>query len=94
MHFRKKCRRRGRGCRGLKDYPQGSRICIKDIQGCPKDRCRLLALGLTPGTMAEGSANEYGSCCLRVRGADVILDDELADTISVSPPSKNEEQVA
>jgi ferrous iron transport protein A len=47
----------------------------------PKDRCRLLALGLTPGVTAEISP----SGCLRVRDADIVLGDDLAATITVQP---------
>lgn len=98
MHFhhkhKKNCRHRARRCRGLKDYPSGSLIRIEGISGCAKDRCRLLALGLTPGTTAEVSANACGSCCLRVRDADVVLDEALAETVSVCPLSDDEGQVA
>jgi len=93
--FKKRCRRHAQGhaCT-LRDFPCGSRIRIKDINGCPKDRCRLLALGLTPGTAAEVSANAGGSCCLRVRDADIILGDDLAGTVMASPLSEDEGQVA
>jgi len=42
-------------------------------------------LGLTPGTTAKISANTCGSCCLRVRNADIVLGDDLAGAITVSP---------
>ena len=85
-----RCRKRqGRGCGGkgntLRDVPCGSTVRIQDISCCPKDRCRLLALGLTPGTTAKISANTCGSCCLRVRNADIVLGDDLAGAITVSP---------
>lgn len=94
MHLRRMCRRRKRACRALRDYPQGSRVRIEDIQGCPRDRCRLLALGLTPGTTAEVASTGCGSCCLRVRNADVVLDEALADTISVCPLPEDASRVA
>ncbi|WP_461209001.1 FeoA family protein [Desulfocurvus sp. DL9XJH121] len=94
MKFRKQCRQRIRGLRLLRDYPAGSRVRIEGIRGCPKDRCRLLALGLTPGALAEVCANGGGSCCLRVRGADVVLDEALADTVSVQPLSEDEARTA
>ncbi|BBD10097.1 FeoA family protein [Desulfovibrio ferrophilus] len=94
MH-KKRCRNRGHGHdRTLRDYPCGSRIRIKDIAGCPKDRCRLLAMGLTPGTTAEVSANACGSCCLRVRNADIVLGDDLANTVTACPLAEDEGQVA
>lgn len=94
MH-KKRCRRRGLGHnRTLNDYPSGSIVQIKDIIGCHKDRCRLLAMGLTPGTTAEVSANACGSCCLRVRNADIILDETLADTITACPLTEDKGRVA
>lgn len=78
---------RGRCGRGntLRDMPGGCTVRIQDIACCPKERCRLLAMGLTPGTMAEINANTCGSCCLRVRDADIVLGDDLAGSITVSP---------
>lgn len=93
--FMKRCKRHRHGRKQtLRDFPCGSRIRIKDIAGCPKDRCRLLAMGLTPGTTAEVSANACGSCCLRVRNADIILGDDLAGTITACPLVEDEGQVA
>jgi ferrous iron transport protein A len=74
------------GCHGwdgrtLRDAPRGCRVRIQGFSCCPKDRCRLLALGLTPGVTAEISP----SGCLRVRDADIVLGDDLAATITVQP---------
>ncbi len=82
---------KGRCLRGntLRDAPGGSVVRIQDLACCPKDRCRLLALGLTPGATAQISANACGSCCLRVRDADIVLGDDLAGTITVSPVDKD-----
>ncbi|MBU1002252.1 MAG: ferrous iron transport protein A [Proteobacteria bacterium] len=94
MH-KHRCRNRGHGpSRTLNDYPSGSLVRIKDIIGCRKDRCRLLAMGLTPGTTAEVSSNACGSCCLRVRNADIVLGKDLADTITASPLTEDEDRVA
>lgn len=69
----------------LRDAPRGSRVRIQGFSCCPKDRCRLLALGLTPGTTAEVSASHCGACCLRVRDADIVLGDDLASAVTVLP---------
>lgn len=84
--MRKCCRKRHRrrqSCNTLKDMPGGSTVRIQDLACCPKERCRLLSMGLTPGSTAQVSNNACGSCCLRVRDADIILGDDLAATITV-----------
>lgn len=95
MRFKRCKRHRRHGLKQtLRDFPCGSRVRIQDIDGCPKDRCRLLAMGLTPGITAEVSANACGSCCLRVRNADIILGDDLAGSVTASPLVDDEGQVA
>ncbi|MFK4763680.1 FeoA family protein [Desulfobaculum sp. SPO524] len=91
--WKRKCHRRRHG-RTLCDYPCGSRVAIADIQGCPKLRCRLLAMGLTPGTEAEVCSHAAGSCCLRVRNSDLILGDDMAQNIFATPLSGQKNQVS
>ncbi|NJB68496.1 ferrous iron transport protein A [Desulfobaculum xiamenense] len=53
-------------------------MTISEIRVCPRERCRVLAMGLTPGTVAEICSNGPGSCCLRVRDCDLVLGDGMA----------------
>lgn len=83
--MKRQCRKR-HACRGntLRDAPNGACVRIQNLACCPKERCRLLSMGLTPGTLAKVSSNACGSCCLRVRDADIILGDDIASTITIS----------
>lgn len=76
------CHREGQNGKAIKDFPCGTQVRIQDIRCCPRDRCRLLSMGLTPGTTAEISSNGCGSCCLRVRDADIIIGDDIASTVT------------
>lgn len=95
-HSHGKCHRRGRhhvaSGKSVKDFPEGSQVRIEDLKCCPRERCRLLSMGLTPGTTAEVSSNGCGSCCLRVRNADIILGDELANNVTACPVQDSCEQ--
>lgn len=59
-------------------FPKGSLVRIQSLEGCPKSRCRLCAMGLTPGTVVEVRSNGHGPCRLKVRGTDVVLGRNLS----------------
>jgi ferrous iron transport protein A len=67
----------------LSECPRGSKVRIVALCEDRSCRCRLCALGLTPGVEAE--VREGGECCrLSVRGEDICLGAGLADRVMVS----------
>ncbi|UIJ37787.1 ferrous iron transport protein A [Desulfobaculum bizertense] len=92
--WKRKCHRHCRKSRALCEYPGGSQVAIADIQGCPRQRCRLLAMGLTPGTRAEICRHNAGSCCLRVRNCDLILGEDMAQYVMATPVQDQDRQTA
>jgi ferrous iron transport protein A len=69
----------------LTSYPKGSKVTIKNYCAGQQARCRLCAMGLTPGTLVEVASGGSGPCRLRVRGADMILGQGLADKVLACP---------
>ncbi|MFW5488475.1 MAG: FeoA family protein [Desulfovibrio sp.] len=67
--------------RPLTAFPKGSKVTIHSFCAGGKARCRLCAMGLTPGTSVELGSNGSGPCRVKVRGADVVLGRGLADKI-------------
>lgn len=68
----------------LSECPQGSKVKIVSLCEDARCRCRLCALGLTPGVEAE--VREGGdSCRLSVRGGDICLGSGLAGRVMVTP---------
>jgi ferrous iron transport protein A len=63
---------------------RGSKVRIVTLCEDPRCRCRLCALGLTPGVEAEVS--QGGDCCrVTVRGAELCLGEGLAGRVMVTP---------
>lgn len=70
----------------LSQCPQGSKVRIGKLCEDARCRCRLCALGITPGVEAE--VREGGECCrLSVRGGEVCLGAGLANRVMVTPVS-------
>lgn len=68
----------------LSQCPRGSKVRIVQLCDDPRCRCRLCALGLTPGV--EAQVCEGGdSCRLCVRGGEVCLGAGLAGRVMVTP---------
>ena len=67
----------------LSECPRGSKARIIKLCEDRRCRCRLCALGLTPGV--EAVVREGGECCrLSVRGEDICLGAGLAGGVMVS----------
>lgn len=69
----------------LTSFPKGSKVTIKNYCAGQQARCRLCAMGLTPGTQVEVASGGSGPCRLKVRGADMILGQGLADKVLACP---------
>jgi ferrous iron transport protein A len=68
----------------LSECPRGSKVRIARLCEDHRCRCRLCALGLTPGV--EAVVREGGeSCRLSVRGGEVCLGTGLAGRVMVIP---------
>ena len=67
--------------RDLASFPDGSLVRIERVGDCPCPRCRIFALGLTPGTLVEVVSGGRGPCRLKVRGADVVVGRGIAEKI-------------
>ncbi len=57
----------------LDTFKPGQQVRIEQLGDCPKARCRLCALGLTPGAVASIRSNGGGPCRLMIRGSDVVI---------------------
>ncbi|GAB6037022.1 hypothetical protein JCM15519_15810 [Fundidesulfovibrio butyratiphilus] len=66
----------------LNQCQEGSRVRIVSLCRDSRCRCRLCAMGLTPGVEAR-VCGRGGGCRLRVRGGEVCLGDNLAREVMV-----------
>ncbi|AAS97046.1 FeoA family protein [Nitratidesulfovibrio vulgaris] len=71
-------------CCSLREAPAGSRVRVNRLCDCPRDRGRLCALGITPGSEIE-VCSQAGGCCVRVRESSFVLGDSLACTVLCEP---------
>ncbi len=71
--------------RPLCTFPQGSVVRIAEVEECSCARCRMFALGLTPGTPVEILASGPGPCRLKVRGSDLVIGHGMAEKILARP---------
>ncbi len=73
--------------RPLSDFPSGSRVRIERFCDCAGGncRCRLCALGLTPGTLVTVDSAGPGGCRLKVRGADLVIGRGMAEKVLAVP---------
>ncbi|THB64326.1 MAG: ferrous iron transport protein A [Desulfovibrio sp.] len=69
----------------IREYPPGSLVRIAELGSCRKSRCRMCAMGLTPGTEVEVLSNGMGPCRLRVRGTDVALGRGMSTRVMAVP---------
>ncbi|WP_449242824.1 FeoA family protein [Desulfovibrio sp.] len=69
------------GLRSLSSFPDGSVVRIARVEDCACPRCRVFALGLTPGTTVEILSSSAGPCRLRVRGSDLVVGRGIAEKI-------------
>jgi ferrous iron transport protein A len=69
----------------LSGFPAGSRVRIADFCETSSAKCRLCALGLIPGTVVRVVSGAGGTCRVRVKGTDLVLDSVLASTILAVP---------
>lgn len=67
--------------RPLDTFAVGARVRIDKLCDCPKARCRLCAMGLTPGTEVEILSAGGGPCSLKVRGASLVLGHGMANKV-------------
>ena len=68
----------------LNQFPEGAIVRIESHCAGSRARCRLCALGLTPGT--EVTINSCGGACrIKVRGSDVVLGCGLAEKVLAIP---------
>lgn len=67
--------------RPICEFPTGTRVRIADIGGGSQARCRLCAMGLTPGTTVVVNSNGCGACRVKVRDSSVTLGRGLASKI-------------
>ncbi|WBF68719.1 ferrous iron transport protein A [Desulfovibrio subterraneus] len=68
-------------CCTLDKVPAGCKATIRGYCGCSRERGRLCALGLTPGTVVEVCA----PCSVRVRESCVALGIEVAGLVTCEP---------
>lgn len=66
----------------LCNAPRGSLLRITRLGSCPRDNCRLCALGLTPGTQVEILSCGVGLTRILVRGCNLVLDAGLAGLVA------------
>ena len=71
----------------LSDFPSGSTVMIERFCDCAggQCRCRLCALGLTPGTQVTVDSAGPGGCRIRVRGSDLVIGQGMAEKVLASP---------
>ncbi len=65
--------------------PEGTRVRLHELGGCPKARAKLYAMGLTPGTELEIIQSGSGPCKLRVRGSDLVLGHGMSQKVFACP---------
>ncbi len=68
----------------LTSFPAGSRVRIENFDACSNARCRLCAMGLTPGTIVDVESGGPGPLRMRVRGASLVLGKGLASQVMAS----------
>lgn len=74
-------------CCSLGSAPVGCKMRVRRLRGCPRERGRLCALGITPGTEVE-VCSRFGGCRVRVHDTSLVLGDTVADTIECEPVAK------
>ena len=67
--------------RTLCEFEPGARVAIESYCACGKLRCRLCALGLTPGTEVVVESPGPGPCRVSVRGSSLVIGHGLADKV-------------
>jgi ferrous iron transport protein A len=73
------------GFKPLTHYPPGARAVVSKLCAGHRGRCRVCALGLTPGTEVEILATGSGPIKIRARGADIVIGHQLAAKILAQP---------
>lgn len=68
----------------LTSLPAGCRAKVARVEGSAAERSRLNSLGLTPQTDIEVIDCSCGRQIVRVRGCNLVLDDEMACHITCS----------
>ncbi|EGJ49217.1 FeoA family protein [Desulfocurvibacter africanus] len=68
----------------LTSFAAGSRVKVVNFDSCNHARCRLCALGLTPGVMLEIDSGGPGPLRIRVRGSSLVLGQGLASQVLAS----------
>ncbi len=81
-NFREQASGAGRDTLTLCNAPRGSLLRIVRLGSCPRDNCRLCALGLTPGTQVEILSYGAGLTRVLVRGCNLALDAGLAGLVA------------
>ena len=65
----------------INSFPSGTTVRISCLCAGAGARCRVCAMGITPGTEVVILSGGMGRCRLRVRGTDVVLGHQLASKI-------------
>ena len=68
----------------LNSFPSGSKVTVTALDAGAGARCRLCALGLTPGTLVEITSRGPGPCRLKVRNTDLLLGHGMAEKVLAS----------
>lgn len=71
--------------RPLCEFKSGSRVTVSSLCACGAARCRLCALGLTPGTELTVESGGKGPCRVTVRGSSLVLGHGMACKVMVQP---------
>lgn len=74
----------------LTEFPEGTIVRVADIDGGPKARSRMLAMGMTPGCPVQVLSEGPTGCRVRVRGSEVVLCCGLAGKILAVENDSNE----
>lgn len=71
--------------RPLCEFPPGTALTVIAIDGGAGARCRLCAMGLTPGSRVVVNSNGCGACSVRVRDTTLTLGRGLAGKVLARP---------
>lgn len=71
-------------CCTLRKAPTGQKFRVRSLCSCPRDRGRLCALGITPGTEIE-VCSQAGACCVKVRDTSLVIGDAIAEDVLCEP---------
>jgi ferrous iron transport protein A len=65
----------------LTSFPRGTTVKVESFCAGSRSRCRLCALGLTPGTLVTIDSCGSGPCKISVRGSSLVIGQGLAEKV-------------